>query len=520
MIGAAIRRDPGITYPEYPYSPNEKYPELCSMPRGKSDIDSSNMVYGLFRDLLVDLECDIENYGTSSWNPLGNLVSPGDTVIIKPNLVRDMEGRQDCVTTHPSVIRPIIDYVLLALDGKGSIIVGDAPTAEARFEIFQHEMGYQKLVDLYADAPVPVALRDFRALKTIGDDGIWTGVQENSSSEMPEHTIVDLGENSIFCIEDCENGRFHGGGYEIDDTISHHHGKVHEYCVSKDILEADVVISVPKLKTHKKAGITCCLKNLVGINCDKNYLPHFMMGPVNHGGDEMPELKSWNAMVMRAYNHIRQAIIGKHWMSLGKPAAAFLNLVSRSNKQEQDAASKAADSAETNQLSDQKDLGQWLHSKLSGQPIAAGSWMGNQTICRMILDLNQIALRSNQEGAIDEGPQHRKLFYVVDGIVAGAGNGPTSAIPVHAGILAAGYNGLQVDASVLYALGINPWSVPLYDKARKYSWMHPESDFADVLVDGHSLQAGEYSDIEFKEPDGWSYEKLPQGAEVAPLERK
>ena len=30
-----------------------------------------------------------------------------------------------------------------------------------------------------------------------------------------------------------------------------------------------LVVNVPKLKVHKKAGITCCLKNLIGINGNK-----------------------------------------------------------------------------------------------------------------------------------------------------------------------------------------------------------------------------------------------------------
>ena len=35
---------------------------------------------------------------------------------------------------------------------------------------------------------------------------------------------------------------------------------INEYCISNTILDADVIINIPKLKTHKKAGITVCLK--------------------------------------------------------------------------------------------------------------------------------------------------------------------------------------------------------------------------------------------------------------------
>jgi len=38
----------------------------------------------------------------------------------------------------------------------------------------------------------------------------------------------------------------------------------------------------------QKAGITVSLKNLVGINGDKNWLPHHTEGNPNNGGDEHP----------------------------------------------------------------------------------------------------------------------------------------------------------------------------------------------------------------------------------------
>ena len=53
-------------------------------------------------------------------------------------------------------------------------------------------------------------------------------------------------------------------------------------------MEADVFINIPKLKTHKKVGLTCALKNLVGINANKNWLPHHTEGTTDRGGDQFP----------------------------------------------------------------------------------------------------------------------------------------------------------------------------------------------------------------------------------------
>jgi len=66
----------------------------------------------------------------------------------------------------------------------------------------------------------------------------------------------------------------------------------HEYLLSRSVMDADVIINLPKLKTHKKVGLTVSLKNLVGINGDKNYLPHFCIGTPDKGGDEFPDNKA------------------------------------------------------------------------------------------------------------------------------------------------------------------------------------------------------------------------------------
>jgi hypothetical protein len=35
-------------------------------------------------------------------------------------------------------------------------------------------------------------------------------------------------------------------------------------------------------------GMTCALKNLVGINANKNWLPHHTEGTPEQGGDQFP----------------------------------------------------------------------------------------------------------------------------------------------------------------------------------------------------------------------------------------
>ena len=48
--------------------------------------------------------------------------------------------------------------------------------------------------------------------------------------------------------------------------VSHPEGKVlHRLDVVQALLEADLVINLPKLKTHNLTGLTCAVKNLFGL---------------------------------------------------------------------------------------------------------------------------------------------------------------------------------------------------------------------------------------------------------------
>ena len=76
------------------------------------------------RQLFLDMKFDKENIGTANWNPFSDFIKENDNVLIKPNLVmhENKVGSIDCMITNFSLIRPVIDYVVLALNGTGSII--------------------------------------------------------------------------------------------------------------------------------------------------------------------------------------------------------------------------------------------------------------------------------------------------------------------------------------------------------------------------------------------------------------
>lgn len=113
-----------------PFDPSDRFPELDG-PVGVED----NPAYRAIREAFRVLGYDQKHFGTPFWNPLGHVVNPGDTVVVKPNWVchKNLGERAygltdtDSLITHGSILRAVLDYVALALRGKGRIIIGDAP---------------------------------------------------------------------------------------------------------------------------------------------------------------------------------------------------------------------------------------------------------------------------------------------------------------------------------------------------------------------------------------------------------
>src|SRR5436309_7223891 len=88
-----------------PFSPSEVYPEYIY---GETSAEA-NPVYEAIRGCFHTARLDAANFGLTEWNPLAELIHPGESVLLKPNMVhqrhpRDPEGWR-YVITHGSVIR-------------------------------------------------------------------------------------------------------------------------------------------------------------------------------------------------------------------------------------------------------------------------------------------------------------------------------------------------------------------------------------------------------------------------------
>jgi len=277
------------------------------------------------------------------------------------------------------------------------------------------------------------------------------------------------------------NGRYYGADYDVLEVNTHHRGGHHEYALSRSVIEADVFINLPKLKTHKKTGISVALKNLVGINADKNWLPHHTQGDANSGGDEFPCATRIRQVEIGALKFLRKIAlhspaIGGRILALGKTAGRPI-------------------------FGDSRTV------------IRGGDWHGNDTTWRMCLDLNKILFYGRPDGTMSSPADKRAKRYLalVDGIVAGEGSGPLDPDPVPAGILLGGTNPVAIDSAAAILMGFDPEKIPLLVNAfQSKSYPLAQGTWKDVeLISDFEPWTGRLEDIEpsaclnFRPHFGW-----------------
>ena len=134
--------------------------------------------------------------------------------------------------------------------------------------------------------PAFKGVRDFRRTVSTSVGGVRVAAEDVQPQD--RFVLFDLGADSL--LEPVTDG---GASFRVtcyDPRLlarTHAPGR-HQYLIARDVLDADVIINLPKLKTHKKAGITCALKNLIGINGNKEFLPHHRVGGAGAGGNCYP----------------------------------------------------------------------------------------------------------------------------------------------------------------------------------------------------------------------------------------
>ena len=308
------------------------------------------------------------------------------TVVIKPNWVKhefgDTVGRN--VLYHACLARARAHRrcVAGARPAMGASTWRMRRCKAATLPGFRRQSGLAEMEADYARAPVTFLdlrqamgrnrrCQQLRARRA----SVWQAIRT-------DYSLVDLGARSrLMCFG--VNARFGVTDYCADNTNGNHRG-AHRYLVSNSVLSADVILNVPKLKTHMKTGMTGALKNFVGIIGSKDFLPHFRVGSPSAGGDEYPD-RNW---LSRAASPVRELLQTRAPLWLWKLARAG--------------------------------------AQAASMPlIHGGGWHGNDTLWRTIHDLVDIARNYGVGGALR--PQPRTILTLVDAIVAGEDCGPLEA---------------------------------------------------------------------------------------------
>ena len=135
---------------------------------------------------------------------ISSFIRPSDKVMIKPNMLQG-KSPDEAITTHPAVVEAVANIVK---DAGAIPMIGDSPGGPAR-----------------------------------GMESFWdiTGF-----SEVSKRTGAHL--------------------VNFEKTGSNKKTRNHiEYRISKKVLESDVIINLPKIKTHGLTIFTCAVKNMYGV---------------------------------------------------------------------------------------------------------------------------------------------------------------------------------------------------------------------------------------------------------------
>ncbi|HEY6327709.1 MAG TPA: DUF362 domain-containing protein, partial [Blastocatellia bacterium] len=390
------------------------------------------------------------DWHNGSGEPFGNVIAKGDRILIKPNLVTHANQGpwgMGPLITHP---RHIFAAAEAALNSEPSeVLVGDAPVQGCDFDALVTNSGINSgCRKLQSQDERFKGILDFR--RTTCEFVAGVRRPHEALRDLNRFVLFDLGQESL--LEDItdQDPSFRVTCYDPDLLAKTHSRGTHQYLVAREVIDADLVINLPKLKTHKKAGVTCALKNLIGINGNKEYLPHHRIGGASAGGDCYPG----TSLLKRSWEYALDRM-----NSAGSVASA---LVWRQT---------------ATQLSHAASI---FGDRLGVE----GSWSGNDTIWRTCLDLNRILLYGRSGGTLGDHPQ-RKVIHIADAVIAGQGDGPLKPQDLPLGLIIAGCNAAAVDLVGTQLLGYEPGKIPCVRNAfGNFRWPVATFEPSEVVLTG------------------------------------
>ncbi|SMP66495.1 Uncharacterized conserved protein, DUF362 family [Desulfonatronum zhilinae] len=198
---------------------------MTTRPGPNEHYDGSRIPVALTRCAAYEMDQLAESI-QACWKALGRVFRPGDAVLVKPNLVTSRRAHLSC--THPQVVRAVC---ILLLDHGVRVQVGDSPAFGTAGQVARAA----GLTEALGDLPVPV--RNLNRPVSVR----LTGASQ--------------------------------AGIQVG--------------ISRHVLEADLLLNLPRLKAHSQMYITAAAKNLFGCVCGvRKALAHMRHGQ----GDDLAGL--------------------------------------------------------------------------------------------------------------------------------------------------------------------------------------------------------------------------------------
>lgn len=352
----------------------------------------------------------------------------GKKVLLKPNWVKHNSLQQDeiCLRTNDQFVLATLEVILLKRPK--SVVLGDAPIQGCNWEKMIKPSFIIEVKNLSEKYNIQIEILDFRRVTfDPAHNDLVLGRRPLS-----DYVIFDIGKASY--LEPISKGNknlFRVTDYNPDRLAESHSPGIHKYCITKELFDADVIISLPKVKTHQKAGITAALKNIVGLNGDKDFLPHHRLGGKSRGGDCYPGnnlLRYLSELASDNSNRNQGKKVFWYWQKI----SSIL----------------------------------WRLSFPRAEHSLSAAWYGNDTTWRMVLDLNKIAIYGKADGTLSSIPQ-RQLFSLCDGIIGGQADGPLRPKPLALGIICFTNNSTAADINLATLMGFDPEVISMLTEAKK-----------------------------------------------------
>lgn len=204
-----------------PFLPDPQYTDAAEPESESEEIPTqapSSTPNPVYPDLAVARQGDPERMVRAAVDSLGGMsrfVTPGDVVVVKPNICASYHSYEYASTTNPWVVGAVVKLAIEA--GAKQVNVMDFPFGGTA------EQAYRK-------------------------SGIQAEVQ-NAGGKMVVMSNIKFIETAIPGGKDLRSARIYD-----------------------DILRADVLINVPIAKNHELAKLTLAMKNLMGVIYDRPYM--------------------------------------------------------------------------------------------------------------------------------------------------------------------------------------------------------------------------------------------------------